>query len=210
MAETHRVWMGVIWDESADPDFLSKFEEEGIRGFAILHDQDKYDTGEIKKPHWHVLSIFQGKKSYSQMMDLYKRCAGDGVNTVRFREDIGGAARYLCHLDSPHKHHYDPHEVISLNGADYLEAVTTQSDLTKFDIQIKLLIDQYDICYFNHLSDYATFVVPDWRKCVDGRAVYWVKYLAARVESQSDRRHTSSELIQMIDEFKKEILEDDH
>lgn len=208
MAETHRVWMGVIWDESKDPNFLSNFEEEGVRGFAILHDQDKYDSGESKKPHWHVLTIFQGKKSYSQMMDLYKRCAGDGVNTVKFREDIGGAARYLCHLDSPQKHHYDPHSVISLNGADYLDAVTTQSDRRKFDVQIKLLIDQYNICYFNILSDYATFVVPDWKDCVDGRAVFWVKYLNARMEGRTDHANASPELISLINEFKKELEND--
>ena len=210
MAETHRIWTGVIWDESAYPDFLSRFEEEGIRGFAILHDKDVYDNGEHKKDHWHVLSMFQGKKSYNQILALYQRCAGLGCNTVQYREDIAGAARYLCHLDSPQKFHYNPHDVISLNGADYLEAVTTQSDITKFDSQIKLLIDQYDVRYFNHLSDYATYVVPDWRRCVDGRAVFWVKYLAARVESKSDTR-TSPEFLQMINEFKREVKEEnDH
>lgn len=204
MADTHRVWMGVIWDESKDPNFLENFEEQGIRCFAIKHDKDQTADGQIKKPHWHVLSVFEGKKSYSQMKDLYKRCAGDGVNTVQFRDDIGGAARYLCHLDSPHKYHYDPHDVVCINGTDYLEACTTVNDRTKFDIELKLLIDQYDITAFHILSDYATFVVPEWRTCVDGRAVFWVKYLNSRALMRTDKGVCSPDLLKIIEEFKGE------
>ena len=42
---THRVWTGVIWEESMDPNMINNFEEEGIRAFIIRHDKDKYNDG---------------------------------------------------------------------------------------------------------------------------------------------------------------------
>ena len=203
---THRVWTGVIWEESMDPNMINNFEEEGIRAFIIRHDKDKYNDGTLKKVHYHVTSVFQGKKSYDQISDLYKRCAGNGVNTVQYREDICGAARYLCHLDNPNKFQYDVHEVICLNGADYLEAVTSTNDLNKYDQQIKLFVGEYGIYYFNVLSDYATFVVPDWHKCVDGRAVFWVKYLNSMKESYNSPTGTKQdEIIKLINQIKYEV-----
>lgn len=204
MGNGHRNWMGVVWEDQLDPKFLDNFIEQGIRGFAIRHDQDTLDNGTVKKPHWHILSVFSGAKSYNQMLDLYKRCCGDkAVNTVQFRDDIGGAARYLCHLGYPDKHEYKPDEVICINGTDYVEAVTQLSDLRIYDMQIKKFISEHHIKYFNVLSDYGTFVNQEWKTCIDGRAVFWVKYLASYAMSCTDTS-IDPDILALIDQCKFE------
>ena len=71
-----------------------------------LHDKDTNPSGEPKKPHYHVLLMFEGVKDYeTQVKPIFAEIGGVGremVNSAR------GYARYLCHLDNPEKAQYEP------------------------------------------------------------------------------------------------------
>ena len=56
--------------------------------------------------------------------------------TVLSPQVVSGAARYLCHLDNPEKHRYNPEDVKQLGGLVYDEIINSASDdlLTLYEI----------------------------------------------------------------------------
>mgnify|MGYP002655818694 FL=1 len=56
-----RTWAMVVYPESA-PENWEELLAETFMQFAVspLHDKDTNPDGEIKKPHWHVILIWDG------------------------------------------------------------------------------------------------------------------------------------------------------
>lgn len=141
-----------------------------------FHDADVNVTGEAKKPHYHVLIMFEGMKSQDQVRVLFDQIGGVGLETVN---SLRGYARYLCHLDNPDKHQYRPSDVLSFSGADYLEIIGLPSD--RYDT-IGAMIDfctaERETCYsrfvrycmrnredwFRVLCDSGTIVIREYLK----------------------------------------------
>lgn len=111
-----RVWQFIVYPESAPADPWVV-----LRDFCVpfvvspLHDKDVNADGSPKKPHWHVIYIFDGPHSYEQMKEI-----SDSVNAappVRVL-NVRGAVRYLIHLDDPEKYQYHLGELKSFCGLD--------------------------------------------------------------------------------------------
>lgn len=91
----------VVYPDSAPENWLSIASELCVPAFiSPLHDKDVNPTGEDKKPHWHVMFMFEGKKSIEQVQELFISFGGVGIEKVN---SIRSYARYLCHLDNPDK-----------------------------------------------------------------------------------------------------------
>lgn len=80
-----RSWTFILYPESAPEnwrDILDEFHVEWIE--SPLHDKDKEANGDIKKPHWHILIIFESVKAYEQVKEITdslnaphpQKCAG--------------------------------------------------------------------------------------------------------------------------------------
>ena len=115
-----------------------------------FHDQDINVTGEPKKPHYHVLIMFEGMKSQDQVRELFDQVGGVGLETVN---SLRGYARYLCHLDNPDKHQYFPGDVIQMCGVDYLEIIGLPSD------RYELIGEMIDYCQAEYIFSYATLLI---------------------------------------------------
>ncbi|MBQ3541834.1 MAG: replication protein [Oscillospiraceae bacterium] len=115
-----------------------------------FHDQDLNPTGEPKKPHYHVLIMFEGMKSPDQVKELFDQVGGVGLETVN---SLRGYARYLCHLDNPDKHQYFPGDVQQMSGVDYLEIIGLPSD------RYELIGEMIDYCQVEYIYSYATLLV---------------------------------------------------
>lgn len=74
-----------------------------------LHNRDVTETGELKKPHYHVMLFFDSLKSLNQVKDIIDdRFVGlEIVNSTR------SYVRYLCHLDDVDKVKYNKNDIIS-------------------------------------------------------------------------------------------------
>lgn len=124
-----------------------------------FHDQDLNVTGEPKKPHYHVMIMFEGMKSKEQVKELFDQIGGVGLETVN---SLRGYARYLCHLDNPDKHQYFPADVLSFSGADFLEIIGLPSD--KYEI----IGEMIDYCSAELIFSYAALLIyarnnrPEW------------------------------------------------
>lgn len=131
--KTRTYWF-VVWPESVDMAKLFQILRES--GYAIvvspLHDRDlkDEDTGELSKPHYHIIVRFPTPR----YLDPVRRLVGswifdaDGLTAspdggdvswyVRPVPDYPGALRYLVHKDNPEKHRYPESEVITFGFID--------------------------------------------------------------------------------------------
>lgn len=154
----------ILYPESAPQNWLSILEDLLVPCFVSpLHDKDIIiETGEPKKPHYHVFLMFSGKKSYNQVIGLLSPLNIQYVDQVN---DARAYARYLCHLDffdRSDKRLYDPNKVIQLNGADYQDIVHSPSDDTVYSKEIMNFIWDHDVDSFAELCRYCQFNEPEW------------------------------------------------
>lgn len=200
-----RNWKFVIWLESAPIDYITRIQECGVRVIlSPIHNLDPKDDNplEFKKPHRHGILVYSGKKSYKQALAKVKEIGEGSINTVLACDDLGPAARYLCHLDHPFKHVYPIAQIECFNGISVEDAFTTASDLKMYDSQIMQFINENDVLYYHDLAEYAQFVNQEWRTAVLNRTMFWTHFLKARYTAK-ERNQYNNITRKTIEEFKK-------
>lgn len=168
-----------VYPESAAEDWQDKLASLCIPAFiSPLHCDDKNPNGEPKKAHYHIILMFEGKKSLEQVREVISTFGGvgcQGINSIR------GYARYLCHLDNPEKAQYKPEDVRSFGGADYIATIGLPTDKYKAIREMKQFIEDNDIYAYCDLFDYACDERPDWfRTLCDNGTVVIKEYLKSK------------------------------
>lgn len=169
----------VVYPESAPENWREIISESKIPVFiSPLHDKDLNATGEPKKPHHHVISMYESPKTEAQAREFFKSFGGVGCETVK---SVRAYARYLCHLDNPEKAQYSIDDVLSYGGADYIHAIGTASDRTKAIREMIAWIEENDIISFAELLRYASVNRSDWFDCLTTSGAYITKeYIKSR------------------------------
>lgn len=169
----------VVYPESAPEGWQDTLAGYCIPAFiSPLHDKDTNPTGEPKKPHYHVMLMFDGKKSLEQVAEVFKSIGGVGCEVV---QHIRGYARYLCHLDNPEKAQYDTAHVRSLGAADYISIIGLASDKYVAIGEMQDFCEKYNVVSFYALSKYARSNRQDWHRILcDSAAVFMREYLQSR------------------------------
>ena len=155
-----RLWSAVVYPESAPEgwrDTLDDLHIEWVEG--PLHDRDVDGNGEVKKPHWHILFLFEGPKSFEQV-----RAITDELHAPipQRCHAIKGAVRYMAHLDNPEKYQYPVSEIRGHGGFDVAAALVPTSSQ-----RVVLIGEMQDWCLSHHiieiqdLFDYARLARPD-------------------------------------------------
>lgn len=166
----------VVYLDSAPDNWRQLVDDLHVPAFiSPYHQFDVNPTGEPKKPHYHVMVMFEGKKSLNQVQDLFSSFGGVGCELV---ESLRGMARYLCHLDNPEKYQYPVSEVISLSGSDYLEAIGLPTDKYVSVGEIMDFCVKYEFYSFSELAIYCKANRYDWyRVLVDKSTIYMREFL---------------------------------
>lgn len=214
-SDRYRNFKFVVWKESMPSDVWTKCDEANIKMLiSPLHDQDVDKMGNKKKAHYHGIYMAPGKKTFDSAKEIVQTIFGKSVNTVFVCDDVGSAARYFFHLDSPDKYayHIEPASKSydgyrTFGGVDMENALRMSSDLKKYDRQIYNLIEDQDIKYYDDLCLYAGFVNTEWRNAVTARTMHWVNYLKARTE-KINKGIRPSPLRHEIDVIRKEIFDE--
>lgn len=168
----YRNYATVLYPESADPDWREIITQEHVPLFVSpLHDQDVDPLGKPKKSHYHVMVMFEGKKSDRQVRDFFERFGGVGCEVV---QSIRGYARYLCHLDNPEKHQYDVNAVTCYAGADYMGTIGLPIDRLKTIRDMQEFCIKYRVRSFYLLCNYAMDNKPDWFRCLTESCAYYM------------------------------------
>lgn len=174
-----RNYATVVYPESAPEGWQSILEEQFVPAFiSPLHDSDVNPTGEPKKPHYHVVIMFDGVKTVEQAKDLFDKIGGVGCEKVN---SIRGYARYLCHLDNPEKYQYPQDKVRCLCGADYMGTIGLAYDKYKALSEMEEFCEKYNIFSYYVLARYASVHRSDWSRILkDCGTVYMREYLQSR------------------------------
>lgn len=110
-------WASILYTESCVADIESALLALKVPcALSPLHDRDICDeTGELKKPHYHLLLHYTSLKSQRQIKEDLEPLRAVGAERVR---DLRAYARYLIHIDDPDKAQYDIQDLRVFNGFD--------------------------------------------------------------------------------------------
>lgn len=170
----------VVYPESAIENWQDILSDEHIPAFiSPLHDKDLNPTGECKKPHYHVLIMFEGVKTMEQAIETFNKINGVGCEVV---QSLRGYARYLCHLDNPEKHQYSVDDIKMLCGADYFNVTSLVTDKYKAIKEIIEFCNDYEVYAYSELLEYCSVNRFDWfRVLCDNGTVVVKEYLKSKV-----------------------------
>ena len=173
----------VVYPESAPENWQDILAEQFVPAFiSPLHDKDVNPTGEAKKPHYHVMIMFDSVKTREQAQAIFDLIKGVGCEVV---QSVRGYARYLCHLDNPEKYQYEQSNVRSLCGADYVGTIGLVTDKYKAIGEMIDFCELNDIVSYSELLKYCRMERFDWfRVLCDNGTVVIREYLKSRKWTQ--------------------------
>lgn len=174
-----RNYATVVYPESAPESWHSIISESKVPVFiSPLHDKDVNPTGEPKKPHFHVLAMWDSVKTKEQAKAFFESFGGVGCEVVN---SLRGYARYLCHLDNPEKEQYKIEDVKQYGGADYMHSIGCAADKAKAIREMTLWIEETDCTCWADLFLYASQERSDWFDCLINSGAYVTKeYIKSR------------------------------
>lgn len=183
-----RNYATIVYPESAPSDWFELLGEECVPAFVSpLHDKDVNPGGEFKKPHYHVMLMFEGVKTVEQANAIFEVIGGVGCEVVN---SIRGYARYLCHLDNPEKVQYPVEDVRSCAGADYFNVCSLASDKQKAYREMCSFCRVNKIYSVNDLQDYAASQRPDWYHVLTENGCYYMTtYIKGMVFKRFELSH---------------------
>jgi hypothetical protein len=170
----------VVYPESALENWVEILREQHIPAFISPLHEDKNPDGTEKKPHYHVMIMFEGVKTDEQAKAVFSAINGVGlerINTLR------GYARYLCHLDDPdtNKQRYNPEDVQCLCGADYFTTIGLPTDKFKAIREMRDFCRDNGVVSYMELFDYACDERQDWYRVLCENGTYVIKeYLKSK------------------------------
>lgn len=190
--ERQRAYAFLAYEDSSYPDWQQRLADEHIAALVSpYHDKDHNPDGTEKKPHWHVMLMFEGKKSVAQINEIRERVLGP--NYSRKFEDIGslrGYARYLLHLDNPEKAQYARADVRAYGGADFDAITALASDDTRMIGDIMEYIRANEVRYFSDFMLTCRDNNPEWFTMLISRKSYvvieFIKSEAAKAKVQAE------------------------
>lgn len=169
----------VVYPDSAPENWLDILGDEKTPCFiSPLHDKDIDPQNQPKKPHYHVIFMYDSVKTEDQVRSVFEKFGGVGLEVVK---SIRGYARYLCHLDNPEKAQYDINLVRAMYGADYVDTISLAIDRHVALTEMEDFCEQYNIMSFFVLARYASKNRSDWARILkDSGSIYMREYLQSR------------------------------
>lgn len=149
-----RNWSIIVYPESAPENWRAILDESHIEWIeSPLHEFDTNPTGEVKKPHYHVLLLFGGVKSYDQVCEFIKPLNGPIPQRCH---NARAMVRYFAHLDNPDKFQYSIADIIPHGGVDISELLKpSTSERYTIIKEMCEYVGANNITEFFELMDYA-------------------------------------------------------
>jgi hypothetical protein len=190
-----RNYATVVYPESAPEGWQNILSEQMIPAFiSPLHDKDVNADGKPKKPHFHVMLMFDSVKTEEQAKVVFEKIGGVGCEIVN---SIRGYARYLCHLDNPEKAQYSVESVRSMGGATYRNVIGLPSDKYKCIREMIQFINDNSIEAYCDMLEWSSINREDWFQVLCDNGSYVIKeYLKSKTWKQEKL---------IADEFRKNM-----
>lgn len=188
-----KAWTFLIYPESAPANWIQILEDTHIPILiSPLHDRDVWqDThddhieGELKKPHYHCMIIFNGGTRASQALAALQPL---GINYVEPVNSINTLTRYFIHLDNKDKAQYSESDIVSLNGAPIdISRQLSPEEKKQIGIDVVNWIRDNKIVEYQDVVYHAVDCEPDWIEYVFSRTIFLTGLLRSIRYSGSDR-----------------------
>ena len=161
-----RNWCGIAYPENLIDGWLEVLNSKGIQALiSPLHDLDKYEKdivmngklehkkGELKKPHFHVVFIFDSVKSQEQVDSLFASIHKEKPPICIQVLNLRGTIRYLIHKDDKTKAQYKEDDIINIGGVELEKYLTNGLEkdcvITNKFMKIIQIFDEYEIFTFS-------------------------------------------------------------
>lgn len=162
-------WTTLLYPESCVSDIISALQDLKVPcALSPLHDQDICnDTGELKKPHFHLVLHYTSLKSQRQVKEDLEPLGAVGAEQIR---SLRTYVRYLIHADDTDKAQYNLQELKVFNGFSvdkYFDEEAVGTD-AGFAALVKIAIDNgyTDYCdLVTHCLECDAELIPSCRKC---------------------------------------------
>lgn len=195
MAQRTRGFAFVLYPESAPENWREIIDDFHIQwAESPLHCFDVNETGEVKKPHWHIVLQFDSVKSIDQVKKLIEPL---NCTIPIMLNSVKGMIRYFAHLDNPEKYQYPTDQIIGHGGMDVADLLRLSAS-ARYQVIVKMTryIAENNICEFCDLFDYAAEHHPeDWLPLLCDNSAYIV---SSYIKSNRQREAN----------IRKEILDD--
>ena len=157
-----RNWTCIVYPDSLPSDWIEKLRNLHINVIiSPIHDMDiNPGTDERKKPHYHIIFIFDTVKSFSQVEEISKMLNG---TVPMICQSLHGMIRYTIHIDNPEKAQYDKKDIVNIGSYDIEEAFKNSldryhaiKDMIQFikDNNVFEFVDFMDYCSNEHFEDW--------------------------------------------------------
>lgn len=182
----------VVYADSAPENWQAILAEQFIPCFiSPYHDKDFNPDGEPKKPHWHVMLMFDGVKTKEQAKQVFEKINGVGLEII---QSVRGYARYLCHLDNPEKAQYNTEDVKMYNGADYLGQIGLATDKYKAISEMMLFCCRNQLTSYRRLLDYCSHERYDWFRVLCDNGSYVILEYIKSLAWEQDKSNSTVEM----------------
>lgn len=194
-----RNYATVVYEESAPSNWVEILGQCFVPAFiSPYHQFDVNEDGTPKKPHYHVMIMFDNTKTEKQAREIFNKINGVGCEKVN---SVRGMARYLCHMDNPEKYRYNEEDVKELCGADYFTTISLVTDKYKVLDEMIEFCEKYNVTSFYLLSKYAFQNKESWRRVLaDSGSVFMREYLKSKQWS------TENNQLRIVDEETGEVI----
>lgn len=181
-----RSFTSVIYPDSAPEDWLERAKSTHLDMLiSPLHDKDKNPDGTDKKPHYHILVMWDNPTTLSNAINVMTEI-GAANGHVECVESTSGMARYLTHRDNPEKAQYDASDVKSLGSVDYEDLCDKVQDKRRHIADMTEFIINNDITSFAVFSDYCLNNEPRWFHILTDKNTLFIRAL---IDSQRQDKY---------------------
>lgn len=201
-----RAWTAMVYPESAKEGWMDILRDQLIECLVSpLHDSDVWQpedemddpnhvAGTPKKAHYHVVLSFKNPTTYDRAREVFEAIGASIPPESKCRvRDFKQMARYLCHLDQPEKHRYEPHDVTSIGSIDYPSLVMNSMDEDTMLDEIFDAMDMYALDSYPKVVRWARENNPEWKTIVYRKYTRQISEYAKGLhyELQEQRREES-------------------
>lgn len=200
-----RNWTFVLYPESAPDNWRDILQQTGLEiAISPLHDSDIDPTGDLKKPHYHIILCYNNTvtgRMVKSLVDELNQPIPMPIDSVK------GLYRYFTHKDNPDKYQYSENDIVTLNGFDVLDfSDLSTGDKSKIRVELVKFIRENDI---DEYSDFIDKIIeidkPDFLLVAMTSTIFFNAYLCSKRHKKKDG--TRVEYI-FIDKNTGEVVED--
>lgn len=178
--ERTRIWSFIAYPDSVPADWEQILTERFNLKWARspLHDSDTNADETQKKPHWHIVVVFNGKKSYEQVKEI-----SDTINATIPQKvhNLQGLMRYFLHLDNPEKAQYDFKDIKAVGINAEVEVFSEKEGKLRVIREMIEFCEANDIRELCELFNYAMLNEPSWFEALSlNSAMVMNMYLKSR------------------------------